>query len=179
MDRTSSGPSCSVFDPMDLGVGNNSTLVLGYPIATPYRNSGDVTSTYWNKASEPHALCFPDGYRSVLFFGSHGTGSICYGDVPADCTDPVYLDKGYHAYPYRPQVWAFDVADLVAVKNNLIDPEDVLEHAIWDLSTFNLPFYNNHFAGGVAHDVSGKRIFWVARGADEFGLPVIQVFTYA
>lgn len=179
--RTSSGPAASVFDPDDLGAGALADLVLGFPIGTSYRNAIDATSSYWNLGSQPHALVFPVGYDSVIFFGSHGTGAVCYGEVPADCTDPTVLDKGYHSYPYRNQAWAFDVNDLIDVHNGGTDPWDVLEQpsGIWNLDAlFTLPGSGDHRPGGLAYDAANKRIYWVARAADAFGMPLILVFEH-
>jgi hypothetical protein len=72
---------------------------------------------------------FPRGTRSVLFFGTQGTGTFCYGEGTADkslvgkptsdgstwCYDPDGSSKGTHAYPYVAEVWAYDVAELAAV----------------------------------------------------------------
>ena len=97
-------------------------------------------------------MVFPEGTRSVLFFGRHGLGKFCYGPGTTDqqlvgrptdggvdtwCHDPTSANKGTHAYPYHYYVWAYDANDLAAVKAGQKQPWEVKPYAVWP---FSLPF---------------------------------------
>lgn len=141
----SAGPSVTVFNPDDLGV--KSTVVgstlLFYPITattdhalctgvncsnrTPEATQNDV----FNLATHYAGLAFPSGSRSLLLFGRVGTGPYCYSTADV-CKDPVELDnKGPHAYPYRYQVWAYDMNDLLAVKSGKKQTYDPKPYGMW------------------------------------------------
>ena len=120
-----------------------------------------------------YGAVFPEGTRSVLYFGRHGTGPYCYGEGTV-CNDPTSSSKGDHAYPYVSQVWAYDVQDLIAVKNGQKNPWDVMPYATW---AFKLPFEvtGNGRPGGVAYDPATQRVFWLERFGDG-DWPVITVW---
>ena len=174
------GPAASVFDPAKLGAVNPApaTLLLGYaldqslPSRMGYSMEGG-TNPVWNLTSEVRGVVFPEGTRSVLFFGRHGIGTYCYGEG-AQCNDPADADKGTHAYPYVYQVWAYDANELLAVKEGRKQAHELLPYAIW---TFNLPFENNgkHLIGGAAWDPATRRIYIAQRDADG-PAPVIHAF---
>lgn len=129
ISRTSYGPSVSVFDPANLV---SSKMLLGYDSAHPLAQIG-AQSTYFNMTTKVAGIAFPEGTRSLLFIGRQGTGPFCYGTVcPPDPTEPV-PGQGPHAYPYRWQVWAYDVNDLVAVKNGTKQSWEVQPYSIWEL----------------------------------------------
>ena len=50
------------------------------------------------------------------------------------CYDPTTSDKGSHAYPYRYQVWAYDLNDFAAVKAGTKQPWEVVPYGVWPLS---------------------------------------------
>ena len=116
----------------------------------------------------------PSGTRSILFFGRHGTGPLCYG-TQQECNDPVVPDKGYHAYPYVSRVWAYDLNSLLAVKNGQSQEYQPLPYAMWTLT----PRFGSDWATirGAAYDPATKRIFLAAYSDDEgFARPVIHVY---
>ena len=104
--------------------------------------------------TEVRGVVFPEGTRSVLFFGRHGGfgaspglpggGGFCYGFGTADPAlvgtfppgeadhyryDPEDGSKGVHGYPYRYYVWAHDANDLAAVaahRKRAVDREAVM-----------------------------------------------------
>jgi hypothetical protein len=112
---------------------------------------------------------FPEGTRSILFFGKQGLGEICYGTGTADpslagkpvgdgsfyCLDPDIPGKGYHAWRYQSYVWAYDALDLAAVKSGSRQPWDVRPYAVW---SFALPFGTSRILG-AAYDAATGRIF--------------------
>jgi hypothetical protein len=166
--RTSSGPAASVFNPADVGVRSPvpATPVVGYDEAHA------PGATVFLNASEVKGLVVPTGGRSALFFGRHGLGQNCYGTGP-ECNDPTSPDKGYHAYPYAQYVWAYDLNEMVAVKNGSRQPWELRPHAMWSL---NLPFSNNtKRLNGAAYDPATGRLFVSAHS--DTSAPIIHVLT--
>lgn len=188
ISRSSFGPAVSSFDPADVGRGPvQATPLLYYPSDHPLANY-DATSDAFNGTTAIHGVVFPEQTRSVLFFGRHGVGRWCYGtgtrnqaqhgtavgDGSTYCYDPTSADKGTHAYPYVYKVWAYDAADLAAVKSGSREPWEIKPYAMWELQ---LPWDNaSRLLGGVAYDPATNRIFVVQSFADS-DRPVIQVFT--
>ncbi|OGY85358.1 MAG: hypothetical protein A3F54_03020 [Candidatus Kerfeldbacteria bacterium RIFCSPHIGHO2_12_FULL_48_17] len=174
--RTSSGPAASVFDPTDLGKLEKpvpATQVVGYPLAHPLGTGWGTTSNLFNGTTVMAGAVWPEGTRSVLFFGRQGIGPWCYG-TGAECNDPVVSYKGTHAYPYVYQIWAYDARDFVSVKNGEKQPWEIKPHDIWRLE---LPFADqNHVIGGVTYDTKNRRIF-VSQLRGDNKLPVVHVFT--
>jgi hypothetical protein len=173
--RTSHGPAVFGIDPAAFGDKRNvpATPLVYYPGDRPLAQ-WDTTNPLFNGSTEIRGVVFPEGTRSVLFFGRHGTGRFCYGEGEA-CHDPVQPYKGTHGYPYAYYVWAYDADDLTAVKNRKKDPWQVRPYATWAL-TFPYGTKGRATAGGVAYDSRSGRIFVSQQFAEE-NLPVIHVFT--
>jgi hypothetical protein len=118
-------------------------------------------------------LAVPNGSRSALFIGRHGTGPVCYGDG-SECGDPVDPYKGYHAYPYAYYVWAYDLEELAAVKNGSKNPYDARPYAMWPL---DLPFADaTRMIEGATFDHATSRLF-IAAAYSDGTRPLIHVFT--
>jgi hypothetical protein len=167
----SNGPSISVFNP-NLTT-QPATRLLGYPLSNPLRD-GSTTNSVYNLTAKVSGVVFPNGTRSVLFFGRIGVGTYCYGEG-STCNDPADPSKGTHAYPYVYQVWAYDANDLLAVKNGTKQQYQPQPYAIW---SFTLPFEDNlnmHYLGGAAYDPATNRIYVSQLSSDGAG-PVIHVF---
>lgn len=156
--RTSQGPAVYAFDPDQLGVVDpvpGSALVyypLDHPTLGDWRTpapwppvAGQGENHVYNGTAEINGVAFPDGSRSVLFFGFIGQGTFCYGDTTCDpaqvytlfgdpaaglrvcalrtarCPGP---NEGHSYYsvdgsggfaPTAFQVWAYDAGDLAKV----------------------------------------------------------------
>jgi len=178
ISRTSFGPATFVFDPNDLGVKNPVPVIplIYYPQSHPLAQA-DTTNPYFNLATEIRGIVFPQGTRSVLFFGRQGIGPYCYG-TGQDCHDPTDGAKGTHSYPYVYQVWSYDASDLFKVKNGQLQPWDIRPYAIWDFD-FPISTENKHI-GGAVYDPQTERLFVSQQCVDWFGLdcmPLIHVFT--
>jgi hypothetical protein len=158
------GPSVSAINPIAGSI--PATLVLGYP----YGNSlgSDSANPYWGQSSVVFGVVFPQGTRSVLFFGKHGLGAFCYG-TGAECNDPAIASKGSHNYPYRSQVWAYDANELVAVKNGQKQSWQVQPYAVWELDSSFTDIQ------GVGYNPVTRRIFVSAAWQDN-GQPLIRVY---
>jgi len=195
ISRTSYGPAAFVFDPAALGVTTpvpDSPLVY-YPSSQPtigtWGGSWNPSSgIFWDGSTVIGGIVFPSGSRSVLFFGTQGTGGFCYGQGTSNpslagkpvpgvtgviyCYDPDNSYKGTHGYPYAAMVWAYDANALLAVKNGQKQPWQVTPYATWPLT---LPF-SSPTIGGAAYDPATGNIYvsqQFGNGTD----PVIHVFT--
>ena len=220
LGRTSSGPSATVFTPTELSVATgrdgaaprarprdtktNAFLVMGYPTnsSNPKDELHQPTLGVWGKGGGVYdgtqifrGMVFPDGTRSILFFGWGGT-RFCYGGGTNDpkldltphpqgghwCYDPANDSKGTHGYPYRSLVFAYDVLDFIAVKQGKRKPWEIKPYATW---SFAMPFQQKLDANGVdrsdyaivgaAYDPATRRIFLTAYRTDE-NLPIVHVF---
>jgi len=166
------GPSVSVFDPAMVARGGAvpATVVLGYPQAHPLADTSSG-NPFWSQADVVTGVVAVPGTRSILFFGKHGMGAYCYGPG-ADCGDRDDSSKGTHAYPYRSQVWAYDMAELAAVKNGQKNSYDVKPYATWELD----PGFKE--IQGVAYDPATRHLFVSQVGGDSVnsGQPLIRVY---
>jgi len=191
------GPSAFVFDPDDLGVNipTPATPLVYYsqnhPTLGAFGNT-TVANPAFNLMTNVTGVVFPQGTRTVLFFGGTGTGVPCFGNGTNDpaldhqpitgspgkvwCYDPLEVNGGIgpHAFPYAYQVWAYDVEDLLAARNGQVNPWDVVPYGIW---TLTLPFDNpRRYIFGAAYDSLTDRIFISQARAEPNGMPVIHVF---
>ena len=208
ISRTSYGPSVFAIDPAAMGTtmplpakplvyyptphplleaGLTPCLITG---CTPIVDGWSMTSTLFNGTTEIRGVVFPQGTRSVLFFGRHGgsggstvpgSGLFCYGPGTGDpalvgqpspldpidrfCYDPEDASKGVHGYPYKYYVWAYDANDLAKVASGAADPWSVRPYAVWSL---DLPFPTIGMTrlGGAAYDPATGRIYVAQYQAD-------------
>ncbi|OLE83606.1 MAG: hypothetical protein AUF76_06020 [Acidobacteria bacterium 13_1_20CM_2_65_9] len=211
ISRSSFGPAVSTIDPAQLGILNPlpAKPLVYYPTPHPLLEPGlqpclDITcnpivdgwsdnSTLFNGSTEIRGVVFPEGTRSVLFFGRHGA-NFCYGPGTADpllvgtisvdefgnigdpyCFDPEDSSKGVHGYPYAYYVWAYDANDLASVASGQKQPWEVRPYAVWPLT---LPFdtTGSTHLGGATYDPQTRRLF-VSQLYGDGTLPVIHVFT--
>ncbi|MEP7304813.1 MAG: hypothetical protein ABJA98_04775 [Acidobacteriota bacterium] len=189
ISRTSYGPSAFAIDPSKLGTVTPLPAVpLVYYTGTHQLGQYGAQSALFNGSTEMGGVVFPKGRRSVLFFGKQGLGPSCYGEGTKDmalvgtgppgdpyCYDPVYPSKGEHAFPYAPYVWAYDAADLAAVKSGQRQPWDVKPYAVWSL---DLPFPGGPRILGAAYDPQTSRIF-LSEAFGDGANPLIHVFGIA
>lgn len=177
VSRSSHGPSVSVFDPAQVGTTSTvtSTMLVGYPEAhtNPVLGSYGAPGPMFSGATRMGGVAFPAGTRSVLFVGRHGT-TYCYGEgttnpaldrqpVPGQtgviyCYDPTDSNKGTHGYPYKHMAWAYDAVDLLAVKQGLKNPWDIVPYATWTLPEVT---GGNGTASirGVTYDPATRRLY--------------------
>ena len=191
ISTTSLGPATFVFNPADLGSKNPvpATALVEYPMDHPTLGTweGNGTSNpLYNMGTTVRGLVFPQGTRSVLFFGTTGLGIPCYGEgtgdqsldrkpVPGEsgviyCYDPENNSKGCHVYPYSAYVWAYDVNDLIAVKNGQKNAWDVKPYASWQMTSLGDRIM------GAAYDPATGRIY-LSVGFEDGSQPLIRVFT--
>jgi hypothetical protein len=173
--RTSSGPAAFGFDPAKLGSGKTpATPYVYYPLSKPLGKM-EAKNALFNGTSSIRGVAFLPGTRSVLFFGSHGTGEITYGEGDA-ANDKARPEKTYHSRngEYQYQVWAYDANDFVAAKAKKKQPWQVKPYGVWKL---DFPISGGRtYIGGVTIDPNTDRLYVSQMQADEWGLPLIHAF---
>jgi hypothetical protein len=193
VSRTSFGPALSVFDPdtlADKRSQSSASAILGYPSDHQTLGGWSSSGALFSGATAMGGVVLPSDTRSVLFLGRHGAGPFCYGEGTRDraragtaagdgamlCFDPNEEAKGVHSFPYAYQVWAYDVLDLVAVRQGKRRPWDIKPYSTW---TFDLPFeHSGRLIGGIAFDEVHRRLF-VSASFGDGSRPLIHVFTVA
>jgi hypothetical protein len=193
--RTSWGPAAFAFNPADIG----RPVVAATPLL--YYTGEHPTLGQWSGASNAYGataqvagVAVIAGTRTALYFGRNGLGPYCYGNGTSNqglhnttgpdgatwCYDPTTSDKGSHAYPYRYQIWAYDLNDLAAVKAGSKQPWDVVPYGIWP---FDLPMPETGVKiGGVGYDSQRQLLYVSQLRADEDGYghrPIIHVLKVA
>lgn len=167
--RTSFGPDAFTIDPTTIGPTDEGGYgLLYYPSTHPLDNASQTT-LFGVDSTQINGAIFPGGTRSLLYFGQQGLGIQCYGDVPADCTDPVVSSRGGHAYPYEAYIWGIDALDLEKVKNGMMNSYDVRPYAVWG---YSLPWDSGYKFLGVA--INGNTIY--AATTSSSGNVIIHVF---
>jgi hypothetical protein len=191
--RTSLGPAAFAFDPAKVGQVDPvpAQKLVYYPIDHPTIGKWDdswnpAAGIVFNGTTTVRGVVFPAGTGSVLFFGTQGTGTFCYGTGTDDpslvgkdtgdgalyCYDPDNSSKGTHAWPYRAEVWAYDVNNLLSVREGHLRPWAIRPYATWRL---DLPF-GSPTIGGATYDPTSGRIY-VSQQFGDGTNPVIHAFT--
>jgi hypothetical protein len=155
ISRTSFGPSAFAFHPGQLGELSPvpTRPLVYYPRSHPALGQWDANwnprhGVEFNGATSIRGVVFPHGTRSLLFIGTQGIGHFCYGEGTDDprldgkptpdgsvyCYDPDDASKGTDAYPYVPEVWAYDARDLAAPRQGHLRPWQVKPYATWRLN---------------------------------------------
>ena len=181
--RTSWGPSAFVFDPADV-TANKATPaepLVYYTGEHPTLGAFEGSNPTYGGSTQVGGLAVVAGTRTALFVGRNGSGALCYGNGTGDrdlantrgpdgalyCFDPTNSDKGQHAYPYRYQVWAYDLNELAEVRASRRDPWQVKPYGVWPL---DFPFTEAAVRiGGVSYDAVGQRLFVAQLRADQDG----------
>lgn len=173
ISRTSYGPAVSVFDPDQVGVVEpiSATHLLHYPASHPLAE-WDATGPYFNGSTNIVGVAMLPGTRTALFFGRHGIGEFCYG-TGENCGDPVSPYQGTHAYPYVHQVWAYDVDDLVAVKEGTLEPWEVMPYEIWRLD--EMDDTGSATIAGAAFDPASGRVYITESYGENPAVHVYQI----
>src|SRR3989338_2949227 len=158
------GPAIGTVNPADLLAARNpspATKLIFYPDTNPYTTRIEQ-SDFYNGTTEVNGALLVPNTRTILFFGKHGTGF------------PTYISGGGpSAPPNRTQVWAFDVNEMIAVKNGTKQTYDVRPYA-----TFAMPGINGDLMAGAAYDPATGRLFITEYAGD--GVKArIHVYTIA
>ena len=176
ISRTSSGPGAFGFDPSDFDLTQVAAVPLVYyPIN---HQLGWNTHPLFNGTTRINGIFFPPESRSVLFFGSHGTGEIGYGE-PAAFNDPVRSGKGFHSTDgkYAFLIWVYDASDFVKVRKGQVKPWELRPYDVWQIDFPQGP--GSYELGGVSFDAKQRRLYVSQKSADRVGFdvnPLIHVF---
>ena len=190
--RTSWGPSAFAFDPAQIGQGYTvpATPLLYYSSEHPTLGPWMGSNGTWGGNVEMGGLALIAGTRTALYIGRNGLGPFCYGEGTSDpnlvgtmshegavyCYDPTSTAKGQHGYPYRYQIWAYDIAEFAKVKAGLKQPWEVTPYGVWP---FSFPVQELTVRlGGVGYDPARQLLYVSQLQADKDGYenrPVIQV----
>jgi len=189
--RTSWGPSAFAFDPTHVGQSAvNATPLLYYPNDHHTLGHWSGSNPVYGATAQVNGVALIAGTRTILYFGRNGVGEYCYGngtnnqalhgtmgvDGALWCYDPTSMDKGQHAYPYRYQIWAYDLNDLADVKAGRKQPWDVVPYGVWP---FELPTPEPGVKiGGIGYDSATQTIYLAQMRADKdvySNRPVIHV----
>jgi hypothetical protein len=195
--RTSIGPSCFGFDPADFGESAApESKMCYYPYTSDWSTSlADpyTTNPLWGFASWIGGAVFPAGTDSVLFFGTHGLGTVSYGNGtlieaedgtfcqgPSESIcwyDPCDNTKGYHAYPYTAYCWAYNANQMLEVHQGTRDPWGISPYAVWAM---DMQYPNClGFISGVGWDETNRRVFLSVQNAWTSGGTVLHAFEIA
>jgi hypothetical protein len=188
--RTSWGPAAFAFNPAEVGAPTvPASPLLYYTGEHPTLGQWDGSNPTYGATIQMGGLAIIAGTRTALYFGRNGVGPNCYGNGTSDqsldgtkgpdgalwCYDPTSTDKGSHAYPYRYQIWAYDLADFAAVKAGTKAPWDVKPYGVWP---FDLPTPEAMVKlGGVGYDSANQVLYLSQMFADRDGYsyrPVIH-----
>lgn len=183
--RGSYGPAAFAFDHTALAADDGAlvpaTPLLYYDGSHPtlglFSPPEGAPNEVWNGTMFGFGSAVIEGIGSMLVFGRIGIGRFDYGpgttdpnlakpqqqgmvvsDAPSEhyCYDPDMSDKGQHAWPYRFQIWAYDIAQLEDVREGIINPWDV-RPTIFPLT---LPYYDRNWRlSGVTYDPTRKRLY--------------------
>ena len=180
ISRTSWGPSAFTWEPSEVDFKNEVDAIplVYYPAEHATLGPWSGSNPTYGATAEVAGVALIAGTRTALFVGRNGMGPYCYGNGTGDrsldqttdktgtkfCYDPANASKGQHAYPYRYQMWAYDLSEWAEVAAGRRDPWSVKPYAVWP---FELPTPEPSVRIiGVAYDAAGRRLFVSQRGAD-------------
>lgn len=115
---------------------------------------GYRAADHWNGGAW---LETPSG-SAVLIVGRKGLGDSCYG-TPEECANDTCVNsKGYHAYPYQPQILFYDPEALKAVRSGAQEPWQVLPYQVMNIEDIT---YNAGCGviGAAAWDPDNKTLY--------------------
>lgn len=182
--RTSNGPSIFSFTPSDIYVASEpltSYPLIAYPNSAGALDPWDgvpAPNTRYNGATDIHGCAIVDNTSTLLCYGAHGD-TFCYGTgddgMPPDCVDPVIKGHGNHGYPYRYQMYAFDLNDLAAVKAGTKAADTVVPYSYWTV-TFPTSVTNSDVSSmGMFYKASTKMLY-VTQGNGNGGYPLVHAY---
>jgi len=111
----------------------------------------------------------------VLIFGRKGLGDNCYG-TPEECGgDPCDPYKGYHAYPYEPQILFYDPEELKEVTAGTREPWEVMPYEVYSPVSEVLD-QECATLGAAAYDQERGLIYVTEQEAGPWGETVVHVW---
>ena len=115
------------------------------------------------------------GKSGILIFGRKGLGDNCYG-TPEECGgDPCVASKGYHAYPYEPQILFYDPGELEEVIAGTREPWEVVPYEVYS-SVNEVIDQECAILGAAAYDQERGLIYVTEQEAGPWGETVVHVW---
>ena len=115
------------------------------------------------------------GKSGILIFGRKGLGDNCYGTTEECGGDPCDMSKGYHAYPYEPQILFYDPEELKEVIAGTREPWEVVPYEIY--SPVNEVIDQEcAILGAAAYDQARGLIYVTEQEAGPWGETVVHVW---
>ena len=112
---------------------------------------------------------------AILIFGRKGLGESCYGTQQECSGDPCDPYKGYHAYPYEPQILFYDQEELKEVVAGTRAPWEVLPYEVYrPVSEVFDPGCG--IFGAVAYDSERRLIYVTEQTAGPWDETVVHVW---
>ncbi|MEA2061582.1 MAG: hypothetical protein U9P10_13970 [Thermodesulfobacteriota bacterium] len=152
----------------------------GQGVVYPKNNDVCVYPDYravdaWNGGAWVEA----DSGTAILITGKKGLGDNCYaaGEV---CNDPCMESKGYHAYPYDPQILFYDPEHIKEVISGTRQPWQVLPCSIMSIKDI---FYDEcGVIGAASWDSGGRHLFITEKEVNDpdngfWGKTIVHVWT--
>ena len=149
----------------------------------------DSTTGYTPIGTNPfiNGAVIPNGTKSLLCFGSNNDGKYTYGapgliEGGIKIWDPENGAKGGHAFPSFTKVWAYNLDELVKVKNGTggYTELNVKPYGVWNIPAPPLYGMRSYQPTGVAYDPSTKRLYittgWGATEGNPYGGTVVLVY---
>ena len=117
--------------------------------------------------------------RGILISGRKGLGDNCYG-IPGETCGPDACDpyKGYHAYPYEPQILFYDPQELVEAIAGTKQPWEIVPYAIYTLTSEVLD-HECATLGAAAYDQDRRILYVTEQEAGPWGETVVHVWQVA
>lgn len=174
--RTSWGPAAFAFDPSKVGeAAVGASPLLYYTDAHPTLGTWNNSNPTYGATITMGGLAVIPGTRTALYFGTNGLGTHCYGTGTSNqslhltkssdgilyCYDPTNADQGSHAYPYRYQIWAYDLNEFAEVKAGRKQPWEVVPYGVWPFE-LPTPSVSTVKLGNVSYDAA-QRILYVSQ----------------
>jgi len=175
-------------NPPTSGQNLDALALLYYPeiIACIWDGEGDI-----NENPAPGDCHFP-GYRgmdhwnggawvqsaagsAVLIVGRKGLGDNCYGTQAACGGDPCVPSKGYHAYPYQPQILFYDPEELNEALAGAKEPWEVLPYEVY-VPTDEVFGGECATLGAAAYDRERRLLYVTEREAGPWGETAVHVW---
>lgn len=138
------------------------------------------------------SLCYFPGYRAkdnwgggvwvqtadksgILIFGRKALGDNCYGTPEACGGDPCDPYKGYHAYPYEPQILLYDPEEGREVVAGIREPWEVVPYAVYS-PVDEVLGGGCALLGAAAYDAERGLIYVAEQGAGPWGETAVHVW---
>ncbi len=116
------------------------------------------------------------GKSAIVIVGRKGMGANCYGTQEKCSNDPCDMYKGYHAYPYEPQMLFYNPKALLGVLAENEDPWTITPEETYSLTdvAFNADCAE---PGSAAYDIQRNILYVAEQDAGPYGETAVHVWS--